>query len=200
MTRFVPSGSLVEANEVDRWMDGAALLERARVEAEATIEHARSEAKAIREEARMEGMRAGAEEEKQQALKWCADLANVVAELADSLPQLTMACLQQVCGRIDAKELTQAVVLQAVAGIRDEKKIVVRVCAKATSDVGEVLGRHLPDDTIFEVRADPDLKHGDCILETPSAFTDGRLHVKLSALRRSLGLDDAEVAEPREGA
>lgn len=164
--RVVP-GALADAHE-----EAARILSDARAEAGALAEAARGDIeRTAREDARAELAAAHLEVEHARSSQ--------LAALADQVVELSLAVAERVIGERFERDPAhvRALVEDALQRVRRASDVRVRV---HPDDVGAL--EHLE----VELAADATLGRGDCVVETDLGEVDGRLSVRLDALRRVL--------------
>lgn len=170
-----------------------AILEDARAEAAALRRDAEREAGLVREaaarEGHAEGLARGAAALLRAQARWDERLAGAEAEVAELGLEVARRLLAQ------GLELDPAAVRAAAAAVlqaaRGRRRAALRLHPAAAEALGrqagglEALARQaaLPS---LELVPDPSLEPGDAVVETDAGVVDGRVAVRLEAMRRAL--------------
>ncbi|MBK9953532.1 MAG: HrpE/YscL family type III secretion apparatus protein [Candidatus Competibacteraceae bacterium] len=181
-------------------------------EAEAIVEAARRQADALRVEAeqayeaeKQRGYQDGHDEGKLETAEQIMDVLGSTVEFYAGIEQRTgqivMQMARKILGEFDDETLTFRVVRNALAVVRNQKQITLRVApeqVEALKARTDALLNGFPSIHFVDVVADRRLRAGDCILETEIGVVDASIEVQLKALERSLakrlGQDDAPAA------
>lgn len=201
--RGAPGGRVLKAGQVGCWprrrISGLewqaseraeALLADARAEAAALLRDAASEAALRREEAAREGQAEGLAQAAAVLLAAEArrDMRLAAAE-ADAV-ELALEVARRLLGRALAEDAAavRAAAEGALRAVRGRRRATLRLHPRAAEalegeagPLGAVAG--LP---AVELVADPALDPGDAVVETEAGAVDGRLEVRLAAVRRAL--------------
>ena len=192
MGRIVKSfGHVVPKPLLDAREEAAALLARARTEADAL----RAGAGAVREAARQEGFETGRADgvaETAVALAAAhAEAARLVAEAGPTAIALATKMAEKIVGRAVAlaPETMAEIAGEALAGCRPGAGTVrVRIHPDDLPPVEarrEALEARAPAATL-ELVADETVGRHGCVIETPQGRVDARLETQLAALERAL--------------
>ncbi len=113
-----------------------------------------------------------------------------IEELEHQLVKVVMDAVTKIIGTFEEAELVTRVVHQGLNAVRGSKSILMRVSSQDERVLRETLqnylvGRDNPSGYINLV-ADPNLKMGDCLLETEQGVVEASLSSQLKILQRSL--------------
>ncbi|WP_026485920.1 FliH/SctL family protein [Caldanaerobius polysaccharolyticus] len=139
-----------------------------------------------------EGMAKGLEEGRKEA-QAIVDQANrlkeqitqerqrLLQEMESDMVRLLSTCVEKILGEINKGELYQRVIHEAMSHLSVKGDFEVRVCDddyKILSDSAELQG--------FKLIADPTLKQGDIIIDTPDGSIDCGIMTQLDNMKREL--------------
>jgi type III secretion protein L len=169
----------------------------AMVEAEQWLANARAEAEAIGaaataafEAKRAEGLAAGREEARLEASEQMISNASRTIEyfgqIEDRMVQIVLNCTRKIMSGFDDIERARAVVKGALAAVRNQKQVVLRV-APAMADpirgqVNDILADY-PGIGYLDVVGDARLSQDACILETEIGTVESSIDGQITALR-----------------
>ncbi len=182
---------------------GSALLDGARAEAAALLEAAAAESVALRRAAEQAGRADGLA---RAAAAWvAAERARVAGLEAAAGEALDLAV--DLARRLLGRELrldpaaVRAAAAEALAAAKGRRSALLRLHPEAAARLGgevEALGASAALEGL-ELVADASLAPGDAVVETSGGVADGRLEVRLEALRRALA-EPAGAPGPGGGA
>ena len=169
------------------------------LEAEAVLNAARVEAEAIREEARKsyaeekirgyeDGLAEGKMEMAERMMDTVAAGVDYLEGLEGTLVDLVMNAMHKVIEGFDDKERVLGVVRKALSYARSQKRVVLRVSPEDAEIVQaemHALLREYPGIGILDVAPDPRLAKGACILESELGLIDAGLDVQLAGIRKA---------------
>ncbi len=181
---------IIKADEYSTLIKANELLDRVREAAD----DARDKAKAVYEKRHEEGYADGLEEGKTLYTEKLMDMVmgqvDSIEGLEKQLVSVVMEAVTKIIGTFDDSELVTRVVHQGLNAVRGGKSIVLRVSSQderilRTSLANYIMGRDNPTGYINLV-ADPNLNHGDCLLETEQGMVEASLASQLRILQTSL--------------
>ncbi|MCB9612476.1 MAG: hypothetical protein H6722_08500 [Sandaracinus sp.] len=185
MTRIVRAGRKVLPAEVlDARARAEELLREAEARADALLSDARAEAEKLREVARREAREEGRAEAAGQLVRAHAIVDRAREESEADLKRLAVAAAERLVHAELA--LHPERVRDVVRGVLERAKRATRLVLvvhpedrASIADLPELVGARLEEDESLE--------RGDCVARTDLGTLDGRLVVRLDALRRALG-------------
>ena len=197
---LAPGAPVIRAADYLALVDARALCEAARQEAAGILAEARRQADAIVAEAdqHREGEKArGYAEGRAEAEAEAADrritlavgTADYIESLEESVVELVISGVRKILGSFDDRALAVRVVSGALAVMRNQKQVTLRVSPDNAESLREQLDTLLsshPGIGMIEVVADPRLKPGDCVLESDLGIVDAGLHTQLDRLEAAL--------------
>ncbi|MEI2740867.1 MAG: HrpE/YscL family type III secretion apparatus protein [Candidatus Competibacter sp.] len=169
-------------------------------EAEAIIEAARERAAALQIEAeqvyeaeKQRGYQDGRDEGKLETAEQIMDVLGATVEFYAGIEkrtgQIVLQMLRKILGEFDDETLTYRIARNALAAVRNQKQVTLRVAPAQVENVKartDALLNGFPGIHFVDVVADRRLSAGDCILETEIGVVDASIEVQLQALARSL--------------
>jgi flagellar biosynthesis/type III secretory pathway protein FliH len=170
-----------------------AVLEAAGAEARSVVAAARTEAERLRQAAAEEGRQAAAAAVAAARVAAAAARTRALGAARDEALDLAVEMARRLLGRElalhpDAVRAAASEALQAVAG---RHRVALRLHPSAAAALGRVPGALPGPEAGVVLVADPALAPGDVWLECEAGAVDGRLEVRLAALRRALAEEAA---------
>lgn len=169
------------------------------VAANALLRRAEEEAAAIREEARLayeaerirgyeDGMRDGKMEMAERMLDSMVESVNYLESMEVSSVDLVMSALGKLLEEIPERQRVVNMVKKALSYVRNQKKVVLRVCPQdaelVRQSMAEVL-RSSPSVGMIDVFPDNRLTAGACVLESELGLIDAGLETQMGNIRRA---------------
>lgn len=115
---------------------------------------------------------------------------DALEDLERSVVDVVCASLDDVMAQIPPEERITRVVKKAIAAVRGERKILVKVSLSDEAAVRTALNTYLISDDgrtgFVEVFADTTLHQGDCIIETSMGVIQASLSAQLNKLKQAL--------------
>jgi type III secretion protein L len=147
----------------------------------------------VREQARAEGLRAGRDAAKEEVLAVSAQLNNTmqswIAQVEPHLIELITKCVKEVVSTTDRSAMIQESVDRGLSELANANEIKVKVNAAQVETVRPILSglaeKHGLRATV-RLEADPMLKEGDCIVESPMGVVDLRIDTQLQLINNTL--------------
>lgn len=105
----------------------------------------------------------------------------LLEEMESDMVRLLSTCVEKILGEMDKGELYQRVIHEAMSHLNVKRDFEVRVCEedyRVLSDRAELQG--------FKLIADPTLKQGDIIIDTPDGSIDCGVMTQLDNMKREL--------------
>jgi type III secretion protein L len=150
-------------------------------------------AEQVRDEARLEGLQAGREAAKQEVLQVAAQLNDTmqawIAQVEPHLIELITKCVKEVVTTTDRSAMIKESVDRGLSELANANEIKVKVNANQIETVRPILSelgeKHGLRATV-RLEADPMLKEGDCIVESPMGVVDLRIDSQLQLINHTL--------------
>lgn len=220
---FVRSRALIKASDFERIRSIEAIQAQASHQARAEVTQARLQAERIRAEAqesaerlesaaRLRGHQQGLIEAKeflaQSVIHNQGALAQSWRAQEQKLSHLVLRTLEKILTQDDAQtQFFDSVVRRVLLAAREQRFLLFKVAAEQLElvrcRVAQVLAQHGAP-CFVEVRADPDLSVGDCLIETGYTQIDASLGTQLEALQRGLfavfARNDTDHNDPEDSA
>lgn len=171
--------------------EGKQILSGAEDQAESIVSKAEADADAIRAKAKDEGYEAGLGELHDLIAEFREQRKKLLEDSRDDILKLAV----KIAGKILGREVEQSedaltdIVLRAMRGIGTEKRIEVRVSPddlKAIRKNRKKLLDEVGPNKEIELREDPTVTPGGCIVESDLGIIDARLETQLRVLERAL--------------
>lgn len=188
---LLPSGErrIIKAEEYLRSLEAHDILRRAEEQAEALLIQARADHQREKERGYAEGLEAGKQDMAERIMSAALRSVDSLAALEEDMVNVVIQALRKIIGEMDERERLVGIVRTALAMVRNEKKVTLRVAPAqvdtANSALAELLAAH-PGISILEVAADPRLQTDACILESDMGVVDASLDGQIEAIRKAL--------------
>lgn len=184
----VTSGPIVRAGAFSTMCDARTLLDRAREDAARIVDEARSAFEAERKRGFEEGSEVARLEMSAQMIEVVGNVVDYISAAEQDLVAVVGRALERILGEMPADELIVQVVRTALAALRTEKQLTLRVAPDNVSRVRERLGEILsPYPLIVDVHVVADNRLGatGCILESDIGVVDASLAGQIAVFRKS---------------
>ncbi len=185
----VPGKKIIRAREYAVLTEASAIIEEARREAARLLEEAKAAAHAMREEGYRRGVREGQQKIAEKMLETVQRTVDYVASSEETICNLVINAVRRVIGEFDNRDLVVRIVRHALAMVRSQKRVVVKVAPQEREVVQkriEDIMTQFPGIEFIEVTSDPRLPAGSCILESEMGIVDASIEVQLQAIQRAL--------------
>ncbi len=184
-----PGQRLLRAAAYQEYADAAALIESARSEAEKIRREASAAFEAEKRRGYEEGLRQARLDQAEQMMALVADNIEFIASVERQMAEVVTAAVRKILGEFEEPELTLRLVRQALAVVRDQKRVTLRIAPEladaARTELQRLLAAH-PGIGFLEVSPDPRLQPGACLLESELGVVEADLQTQLQALERAL--------------
>ena len=185
---------VLSGSDRQAWADAQALLDHARAQAEAIV----AGAQAAFEEERKRGYTEGREEalldQAEKMIETVGRTVDYFARVENEMVELVMQAVRKVVDGFDSRETVMVVVRNALAVVRNQKHMTLRLHPEEVeivrARVNELLAAY-PGIGYLDIMADARLVRGACILESEigmvEASLDGQIEALRNAFQRTLG-------------
>ena len=179
--RMADYARLVEANRV---------LEAAQQQAAAILDEAGRASEARKREGYENGLMEGRMEQAEKMMETALQAVEYIEGLEETLVRVVSTAVRKIIGELDDTECMVRVVRNALAVVRSQQKVLIRVASVDEPGVRAALAAMLASSpegaALLDVKADPRMKHGDCILECELGVVDASLETQLKAIENAL--------------
>ncbi|BDV01961.1 type III secretion system protein [Thermodesulfomicrobium sp. WS] len=186
---LVPGKKVIKAAEYAEMTEASALLDAAAREAERIRAEAQEAAKSMREKGYRDGLREGKQKMAEKMLETVQRTVDYMASSEEMLCELVVTAVRRVIGELGERERIVRIVRNALAVVRSQKQVVVKVAPQDLEAVQaevDALLRQFPGIEFIEVVADGRLSPQSCILESGMGIVDASVEVQLAAIRNAL--------------
>jgi len=185
---LAPTSRIIKADDFSTAHDARAILDEARAEAARIV----AEAKQVYESERKRGFDEGSEAAKlemaEQMIDAVGNIVDYLGTVEHDMVEVVGRALERILGEIGDKELIVRVVKNALAAVRNEKHLTLRVAPEQVGPVKERMNEILAQYPIIvdiQVMADARLSKTGCILESEIGVIDASLDGQINALKKS---------------
>lgn len=170
------------------WADAQTLLEHAHSQAETIIAGAQAAFDAERERGYAEGREAALLDQAEKMIETVGRTVDYFANVESEMVELVMQSVRRVVDGFDSRETVMAVVRNALAVVRNQKHMTLRLHPDEVdvvkARVNELLAAY-PGVGYLDIIADARLVRGACILESEIGMVEASLDGQIEALRRA---------------
>jgi len=183
-----PSVRVIPAADYAVWQEASAVIEAARADAAAIRTGAREAFEAERRRGHREGTESARMEAAEQMIANVGSTIDYFEKVEQRMTDLVLQCLRRIVAGFDDRQRVVTVVRGALAAVRNQKQITLRVAPerlemlKAATD--ELLAAY-PGIGYLDLVPDSRL-HGDaCIVETEIGIVEASMEGQIAALGRA---------------
>lgn len=184
-----PASKILKAKDYSAYLKAEKVIALARDKAAGIIRDARKAYEAEKKRGYDEGMETGNQKISEIMIESVARSVENFSEFENDVIQVVGDALKKILGEIDSKELISKVVKNALATVRNQKKVTVIVnpadAEIVHAQIAELLAAYPTINTI-DVLTDARVSPGGCKLETEMGVVDASLEVQLEAIKKSL--------------
>src|SRR5690606_19172135 len=183
-----PGQKVLRADEHAALLDAQALLDNARMQAEAIIAEAQSAYDAERERGYADGREEALMDQAEKMIDTVSRTVEYFAGIEEEMILLVMGAVRKVIDGFDDHEKIMIVVRNALAVVRNQKQLTLRLNPDEVTVVREQLNPLLaafPGVGYLDIVGDARLERGACILESEIGVVEASLEGQLQALRKA---------------
>lgn len=170
------------------WADAQALLDHARAQAEAIVAGAQAAFEAERKRGYAEGTEAALLDQAEKMIETVGRTVDYFARVENEMVELVMQAVRKVVDGFDSRETVMIVVRNALAVVRNQKHMTLRLHPEEVevvrTRVNELLAAY-PGIGYLDIMADARLVRGACILESEIGMVEASLDGQIEALRKA---------------
>lgn len=184
-----PGKKIIKAGEYMTRVDADEIIDKANREAEKILEEAREAFEIEKKKGYEAGLLEGKKSIASQMMGAVTGAVNYLSVLEEKVVEIVMSAVMKIVGEIDDEKLILKIVKNALAVVRNQKQVTLRVAPGQVKTVKNALDKILsdyPGISFIDVAGDSRLKSDGCILETDIGVVDASVDVQLSAIRKSL--------------
>ncbi len=182
-----PDVYIVKSHEFTTFLQANELLEQAKIYAAEIKKEAADAFIAEKERGFEEGLEEGRMEMAERTFEAIAKGIDFIESLEKTTVDIVMKSLQRILDDMPAQERIVNVVRRALAYVRGQKNVLMRVnpqeLAWVEKEINDLSSKVLGVDNI-RIVADKMLSQGACVLESDLGIIDASIHVQLNALRK----------------
>lgn len=164
------------------------------IKVEQSLKDAQDKSLKLYDESYAKGLEEGRDEGKGEYIEKIMDMVlssvESIEALESQLVEVVNNAVNKIIGDFDEKERIVRIVHQALNSVRGSKAITMRVCAEDERILRQELSGFIFSSDrskgYINLVADPNLKAGDCILETEQGVVDASLDSQLKILNKVL--------------
>ena len=183
-----PAARVVRAQDHARLCDAQTLLEAAHAQAQAIVAEAKAAFEAERQRGYAEGREEALLDQSERMIEAVERTVDYIASVEGKMVELVMSAVGKVIDGFDDREKVMIVVRNALAVVRNQKQMTLRLNPAEVeivrSQINELLAAY-PGVGYLDILADGRLAPGACILESEIGLVEASLEGQLQALRNA---------------
>ncbi len=186
--RIDPAARVLRAAEHAAWADAQQLLAQARAQADAIVGGAQAAFEAERERGYQEGRESALLDQAEKMIETVGRTVEYFAGVENEMVELVMSAVRKVVDGFDDREKVMVVVRNALAVVRNQKQMTLRLNPAEVDTVREQINDLLaayPGVGYLDILADGRLARGACILESEIGMVEASLEGQIQALRQA---------------
>ena len=170
------------------WVDAQTMLNHARTQAAAIVETAQEAFEAERQRGYAEGREAALLDQAEKMIETVGRTVDYFANVESEMVELVMQSVRRVVEGFDSRETVMTVVRNALAVVRNQKHMTLRLHPEEVDIVKERVNDLLaayPGVGYLDIVADARFLRGACILESEIGMVEASLEGQIEALRKA---------------
>lgn len=186
--RIGPDVRVLSGSDRQAWVDAQALLVHARAQADAIVAGAQDAFEAERKRGYTEGREEALLDQAEKMIETVGRTVDYFARVENDMVELVMQAVRKVVDGFDSRETVMIVVRNALAVVRNQKHMTLRLhpdeVEVVRARVNELLAAY-PGVGYLDIMADARLLRGACILESEIGMVEASLDGQIEALRKA---------------
>ena len=198
-----PSARVMKGDQVNAISSAKDIIAKAEEQAEQIRKDAQDAFEAEKKRGFEQGIAEARMEEAERMLDNVSRMVNYFEKVETNIVDLVTTAVGKVIGELDDHDVIFRIVRNALAAVRTQNQVTVRLNPSECEAVKEKLNDLLtlyPAISYLSVEPDIRLSSGDCILETDIGTVEAGIDTQLQAIRNSfervLGSQDPTVTKP----
>lgn len=186
--RVDPAARVLRGAELAAWADAEQLLAQARARADEIIGGAQAAFEAERRRGYEEGREAALLDQAEKMIETVGRTVEYFAGVENEMVELVMSAVRKVVDGFDDREKVMVVVRNALAVVRNQKQMTLRLNPAEVDTVRDQINDLLaayPGVGYLDILADGRLARGACILESEIGMVEASLEGQIQALRQA---------------
>lgn len=184
-----PAKIILKAEDYSVYLKGQEMIALAKEQAAKIVEDAKIAYEEEKKRGFNEGMESGNQKISEIMIEAAARSVENFEEFENDVIEVVADALKKILGEFDNRDLISRVVKNALATVRNQKKVTVIVNPTDADTVREKIKELLalyPAITTIDVLTDARVRQGGCKIETEIGVVDASLDIQLEAIKKSL--------------
>ena len=177
---------VIKADEYASLLEATEIVRAAEARAAEILAQAEAAYKKRYDEGYADGVEAGRLEHAEKTMETVLASVEFIENIESTVVSVVSKSVRKIVGELDEDERIRRIVATALSHVRGEQKVVVRVSPQDEPAVSAALANFssgvAASSAFLNVVADPRLKPGGCMLESPMGVIDASLETQLKAL------------------
>lgn len=174
----------LRAEELSELKEASEIIRAARERARAIEAQAQTDYQRRFDQGYADGVEAGRMENAEKMMETVLASVEFIEGIESTVVGVVCQSLRKILGEMDCEERVRRIVSNALAHVRGEQRVTVRVAPADEVVVSKALAA-MSSGPYLSVVADPRLKRGSCILESDLGVIDASLDTQLKALEKA---------------
>ena len=179
-----PGTKVIKQAEYAELVRASEIIRAAEARAAEIVAKAEADYKARYEAGYADGVEAGRMEHAEKVMETVLASVEFIENIESTVVSVVNQSVRKIVGDLDEDERIRRIVSTALAHVRGEQKVVVRVAPADEPTVSASLAA-MTSSAFLNVVADPRLSRGSCILESNLGVIDASLETQLKALEHA---------------
>lgn len=184
-----PDTRIIKTEDIAKLHEASDIVEAAKKRAEQILAEAQSDIERMRQQGYEEGREEGRLEHSEKLMETVLQSVEFIENIEATIVDVVNQAIRKVIGDIDDKERIVRIVRTALASVRNQQQVTVRVAPTDEGAVSEALSAMLTSvpgsPSFLNVVADSRLEPNSCILESELGVVDASLETQLKAFENA---------------
>ena len=182
-------GKVLKSEDYAQWIEANQLIANAEARAQQILSDAKARYESEKKRGYQDGVAEGQKAQAEKMMDAMMESVNYFSKVENSLVDIVMSAVRKILSDFGDVELTQGVVKQALAKVRNESKISLHVSPEQADQVRTRLKEITADYTnigFIDVVPDSQVPNTACKIETEMGSVDTNIEAQLEILRTAL--------------
>ncbi len=183
----VAGSKVIKASDYLKLIESNEVLDTAKENASKIIKDAEAVYEEQKTQGYMDGVMEGKLEHAEKIIETVLSSVEFIENIEKTLVDVVSSSIEKVLGEFSREELVVGIVRQALNTVRNQQKILIRVCPDDEKPLREALSLMIQNKKsgFIDIIADQRLKPTSCVLESDLGVIDASLETQLTALKQA---------------
>ncbi len=187
--KIAPGTKIIKANEYAQLVKAEEIIAEARKRAELILDDAKKAYEQEKRKGYEDGLREGQLKIAEKMMETVHRTVDYLASAEEMMCSLVLEAIKKIIGDMDDREIITRVVKNALAMVRNQKQVTLKVAPEDLETIQSRLSdimENYPTIGFVEIVADSRLKKHSCVLESEMGVVDASVEVQLKAIEKAL--------------